>query len=239
MALGTDVAIRGVSSQSLAAYLAIPETPAPHPGVVVLHESFGLNEDIRRITEKFARSGYAALAPDLFSSSWPRPLCIARTFLSLGTGHGAAFDDIEAARSYLAAQPAVDGARIGVAGFCLGGGFALLAAARGGYRVAAPYYAAVPGRAKALEGICPVVAGFGGKDRLFAAKADTLRRHLEVLAVPHDVKTYPEAGHSYMSQHPQTLIVRLGGRGPMKVGYVESAARDSWRRMLAFFGEHL
>jgi carboxymethylenebutenolidase len=238
MALGTDVAIRLPGGPALPAHLALPETPGPFAGVVVLHESFGLNDDIRRITQRFARAGYAAVAPDLYGAG-AKALCVARTILSLGRGKGYAFDVIEAARDYLGAQPAVARGRVAVAGFCLGGSFALLAAARGGYRAAAVQYGQVPRDEKALEGICPVVAGYGGKDRIFGPQAERLRRHLTVLGVPHDVKTYPDAGHSYMSQHEPTRIVRLGARGPMKVGYVPLAAEDSWRRILAFFGEHV
>lgn len=221
------------------AHLALPTGTAVRPGVVVLHEVFGLNEDIRRLTDRFAAAGYAALAPDLFDRPGARALCIARTMVSYKTGTGAAFTDIDLAREFLAARPEVDGERIGIAGFCLGGGFAILAALQGPYRVAAPYYGDAPKDVKTLEGICPVVAGYGGRDRLYASHGERLERHLTTLGVPHDVKIYAEAGHSYMSQHEQTLFVRFAARGPMKLGYVESAAEDSWRRMLSFFEKHL
>jgi carboxymethylenebutenolidase len=138
-----------------------------------------------------------------------------------------------------AARPEVVGERIAIAGFCLGGGFALIAALQGPYKAAAPYYGEVAKDLKHLEGICPVVGGYGGRDRIFASHGERLERHLTTLGVEHDVKVYPDAGHSFMSQHDQTLLVRLAARGPMKVGYDANAAEDSWRRMLTFFERHL
>src|SRR5215218_387405 len=83
------------------AHLAVPPVGAgPWPGVVVLHESFGLNDDIRQQADRLAAAGYLALAPDLFSAggAWR---CIRATFAALTRGHGKAFDDIEAARAWL------------------------------------------------------------------------------------------------------------------------------------------
>lgn len=236
---GTGVSISRPDGTSMRAYLALPGGSGRRPGVVVLHESFGLNDDIRRLTTRFADSGYAALAPDLFDRPGNRILCIASTMLALRKRTGPAISDIELARSFLAAREEVEGQRLAVVGFCLGGGFALIAAHKGPYRVAAPYYGEVAKELRDLEGICPVVGGYGGKDKLFASHGERLERHLTTLGVEHDVKVYPDAGHSYMSQHEQTLLVRLAAGGPMKVGYVESAAEDSWKRMLGFFEKHL
>jgi len=205
----------------------------------VLHETFGLNSDIRRLTNRFADSGYDALAPDLFDRPGNRAICIASTILSLKKRTGAAFGDIELARRFLAARPEVDRDRLAVAGFCLGGGFALIAAQNGPYRVAAPYYGDVSKKLTDLEGLCPVVGGYGAKDKLFASHGERLERHLTTLGVEHDVKVYSDAGHSYMSRHEPTFILRLAAKGPMKVGYVDAAAEDSWRRMLSFFEKRL
>jgi carboxymethylenebutenolidase len=221
------------------AFLALPSGVGPHPGVIVLHEIFGLNSDMRRIARRFADSGYAALAPDLFGGRGPKAICIARTMLSIRSGRGTAYDDVDAARRYLESLAEVDGTRLGIVGFCMGGGFALLAALQGPFRVAAPFYGEVPKNAKSLEGICPVVGGYGSRDKIFAAQGERLKRHLEMLQVPHDVVIYPHAGHSYMSQASPTLVRRIGAKGPMKAGYDATAAEDSWRRMLAFFGRYL
>jgi dienelactone hydrolase len=126
----------------LKAHLAVPAVgDGPWPGVVVLHESFGLGADIRQQAGRLAAAGYLALAPDLYSAGgyWR---CMRATFRSLTAGHGKAFDDIEAARRWLEDRPDCTG-RVGVIGFCMGGGFALATAARG-FDASAPNYAHLP-----------------------------------------------------------------------------------------------
>jgi carboxymethylenebutenolidase len=220
------------------AALALPAAGLPRPAVLVLHEIFGLNDDIRRITARFADLGWVALAPDLYDTGGPRALCVLRTLVTLRRGEGPAFADLAAAQAWLAARPEVSGDRLGVAGFCLGGGFALLHAVRAPLRAAGIFYGDVPKSADALRGICPVVAGYGGRDRLYARQGERLERLLTELGVPHDVRIYPQAGHSFMS-HSSGWMARLGALGPMAVGFEPEAEADSWRRMEAFFREHL
>lgn len=212
----------------------------PHPGVVVLHESFGLNDDIRRIAARFAQAGYAALAPDLYSHG-TRIVCLSRVMADMVRGAGGReISDIHAVRDALAAREELDGSRVAVAGFCQGGGFALLAAVRPGFSAAAVNYGMVPAERSLLDGICPVVAGYGGRDRVAGrAMAERLDRHLGELGVPRDVKVYEQAGHSFFSRVEgwQGWLARIPS--PMAVGYDEQAAEDGWRRMLGFFAEHV
>ena len=130
-------------ADGLAGYLAVPSAlPGPWPAVVVIHEAFGLNDDIRAKADEFAARGYLALAPDLFDGkSWIR--CIRGAFGQLRAGRGPAFTALDAAREFLAARPDCTG-KAGVIGFCLGGGFALLCAPRPGFDVAAVNYGDVP-----------------------------------------------------------------------------------------------
>ena len=220
------------------AALATPDDGATHPGVIVIHEIFGLNDDIRRIAGKFADLGYTALAPDLYDAPGPRIICIARTLMTLNRGTGAAFADLDAARKFLQQQPNVDASKIGVVGFCMGGGFALLYAVRAPMGVAAAFYGDVPKSADGLRGICPVLGGYGGKDRMFAQQGERLERLLTELNVDHDVKIYPEAGHSFMSQN-SGVLASIGAISPMKAGYNDPAAKDSWHRIETFFAKHL
>jgi carboxymethylenebutenolidase len=238
--VGAQVAIPLSDGGSLQAELFLPRTEGPHPGVLVLHESFGLNDDIRRIAERFAREGYAALAPNLFSHG-SRIVCLSRVMADVVRG---AVDreiaDILAARAALAEHAEVDADRIAVAGFCLGGGFALIAATEPGFRATAVNYGDVPKDRAELDGVCPVVASFGGRDRMFGRNmAERLEEHLSALGVAHDVQTYDGVGHSFFSRHEgwQGWLARLPT--PMAVGPDEHAAADGWRRMLAFFDEHV
>ena len=225
---------------ALRAELFLPTSDGPHPGVVVLHESFGLNDDIRRIARRFASEGYAALAPNLFSHG-SRIVCLARTMADLARGElDREIADVLASREVLAGRSEVDAERIAVAGFCLGGGFALIAATRPGFKAAAVNYGEVPKRRSKLDGACPVVGSFGSRDKMYGANmAERLESHLDELGVPHDIRTYDGAGHSFFSRHEgwQAALARFPT--PMRVGPDEAAAEDGWRRMLAFFAEHV
>ena len=233
-----DVAFPAATGRPMRAALAVPGAAGPRPAVIVIHEIFGLNDDIRRITGRFADLGYVALAPDLYDTGGARALCVARTMLSLNRGSGPAFADLEAARTWLATRPEVDAARTGVVGFCMGGGFALLYAVRAPLGVAGVFYGQVPAKAEALDGVCPVLAGYGGRDRPFAGQGRRLESLLTELGVPHDVQIYPGAGHSYMSRHTG-LLATLAAYGPMAVGFDAEAEADSWARIEAFFRAHL
>jgi carboxymethylenebutenolidase len=156
----------------------------------------------------------------------------------LRSGGGATVEDLDGAREWLTGRDEVDGSRVGVAGFCMGGGLATLYAVRAPVGVAAPFYGEVPKTADELRGICPVVAGYGARDRLFAGQGRRLDRLLEELGVPRDVEIYDDAGHSFMSPH-EGLLARIMSFGPMAVGYDEAAAEHSWERMLRFFRAHL
>lgn len=217
--------------------IAKPAGDGPHPAVLVLHELFGLNSDIERITAEFANAGYVALAPDYFGEGF-KLKCVVSAFRTLQRGEGAAFLRLQAAQDWLCSQPDVDGDRVGVAGFCMGGSFAVLHAVRSDVSAVAMFYGEVPKDHSALKGIPPCIAGFGGQDKLFASGAERLEAHLNKLEVPVDVVSYADAGHSFMSHHEGTLAA-ISAKGPMKVGYNPEAAADSWERMLSFFGEHV
>ena len=217
-------------------YLAVPPTsPGPWPGVVVIHESWGLNADIRAQADRLAVGGYLALAPDLYGGrSFVR--CFRDVFRQLHAGSGPAFEVIDAARAALVARPDCTG-QAGVIGFCMGGGFALLCAPRGEFAAASVNYGEVPADAeRVLAGSCPIVASYGARDPMGAKPPQRLAEALTTLDVPHDVKVYADAGHSFMSAKPAALapLVRLA-----RLDYRPDSAQDSWRRIFAFFGEHL
>src|SRR6478672_12675938 len=147
--------------------------------------------------------------------------------------------DVHATRQALAGRADVDPERIAVAGFCQGGGFALIAGARPGFAAAAVNYGMVPSERSILEGMCPVVASYGARDRVVGRKmAQRLERHLSELDVAHEIKTYEGAGHSFFSKVDgwQGWLARVPTG--MAVGYDEQAAEDGWQRMLAFFERH-
>ena len=243
MAGAQDVEIALPDGSVLPAALVLPDDgsspPAPRPGVVVIHEAIGLNDDIRRIAARFAAAGYVTLAPDFLAGLGPMPFCVARFARGIGQVQvGRPYRQLAAAEDWLRRRPDVAGSSIGVAGFCMGGGFALLHAVGADIAVVAPFYAAVPKDGDALAGVCPVVASFGGRDGMFGSGGAPLETALTRLGVDHDVKTYPDAGHSFMNRHGR-LMSAIERRLPTHGGFVEPAAEDAWQRTLAFFGRHL
>jgi carboxymethylenebutenolidase len=224
------------SAPELDAHLAVPPVGAgPWPGVVVVHELFGLTDDIRQSADRLAAAGYLALAPDLFTAGGARR-CLKATFAALSSGTGAAYGDLEACRALLAQRADATG-KVGVLGFCLGGGFALMGATRG-FDAAAPSYGPLPkDLPRALQGACPVVASYGARDRGFRGAAARLEAALTQAGVEHDVVEYPDAGHSFLNRHgagPLGVLERVGG-----FSYHHPSAEDAWGRILRFFDTHL
>ena len=211
-----------------------PEGGGPWPGLLVIHEVLGLNDDIRRIARRFADNGYVAAAPDLMAGGF-RLFCVLRAFRALQAGSGPMVEELEAAIELLEARE--DVTRVGAVGFCMGGGFALLLGTRESVSAAGVFYGGIRPREE-LERVCPLVGGYGGKDRTFAPLGRKLIDTLNELGKEHDIHMYEDAGHSYLNQAGLRLLATLS-RPLLHVEYNEEAAEDSWRRMLAFFGQHL
>jgi carboxymethylenebutenolidase len=201
--------------------------------VVVLHEIFGLTDDIRAQADRFAAAGYFALAPDLYA--WGNtPRCLIATVRTMLTGAGRALDDIDHARRYLTADPDCTGS-VGVIGFCLGGGLAILASPSG-FAAAAPNYGQVPkDAAQRLESACPIVGSYGGRDHQLKGAAAKLSAALDHAGVEHDVKEYPQAKHGFL--FPHSGVARMAE--PVFVQFDPVAADDAWARIFAFFDAHL
>src|SRR5260370_3731625 len=127
-------------------FLAVPDTKGRLPGVVVIHEAYGLNDGIKAITRRFAAEGYVALAVDLFGGR-NRAVCMARFMAGMLRGSVDRFGvgDLKQALTYMSSLPEVDPDRVGAIGFCMGGSFAVaLACTDDRLKAIAPYYAANP-----------------------------------------------------------------------------------------------
>lgn len=232
--LTTDVEGQSVGLHGL---LGVPEGPGPWPGVVVLHEIFGIDEEMRKQVAHIAGLGYVALMPDLFTMGGMRR-CISATMKAMSSGHGRAYADIEAARQTLIArQETTD--KIGVLGFCMGGGFALMTL-DAGFDAASVNYGMLPKDLDAaVENSCPVVTSYGARDVTIKGATVKLDAALTAAGIVHDSKEYPNAGHVFMNEKlngPALIrpLVRVINFGPDPV-----AAADAWERIDAFFGEHL
>lgn len=207
-------------------YLALPESSGPHPGVVVIHEAYGLNDHIKDITRRFADAGYVGLAVDLFAGR-NRAVCMARYMagMLMGSVNRYGIDDLKSALTYLAKVPEVDAQRMGAIGFCMGGGFAIAwACTDSRLKAIAPFYGANPRPLEIVNRICPVIGSYPEND--FTARAGrNLEQALTTHNIEHDIKIYPNARHSFFNDTGSS--------------YDKMAAEDSWQRVMTFFGDKL
>jgi carboxymethylenebutenolidase len=234
----TEIFIPLKGDDELHGVLAVPPGKGPFPAVVMVHEVFGIDESMRSQITRMASAGYLVLMPDLFSRGGMRK-CLKATFRALVDGTGQAYVDVEAAKQLLLSRPDCTG-KIGVVGFCMGGGFALQLVSKGYDAAAVNYGQAAKDLDGQLVGSCPIVASFGGKDMSLKGAGPKLEAALIQAGVPHDVKVYPEASHAFMNPTqagPKALRPFMNTVVGFKPRPVEAA--DAWSRIEAFFGEHL
>ena len=215
-----------VGGTTLVAYFARAGQAPSRPGVLVIHEAFGLNDNIRDIARRFAREGYHALAVELFSTG-NHAVCLARLFAGILARplRNGTVATLRAAIDHLQRIEGVDPRRVGVIGFCLGGSYALqLACVDDELRVASVFYGQNPRPLAAFGRACPIVGSYPEGD-FTAPGARTLDRVLDEYRVPHDIKLYPNTKHSFFND-------TSGAHDP-------AASTDAWQRTLAFFAEHL
>src|SRR5437588_243798 len=213
-------------SRQLEGYMARPEGNGPFPGIVIIHEIFGLNDNIKDIARRFVDQGYVALAVDLFAGR-NRAICMFRLMggLLLNSLNNGGIHDLKAALTFLSQQPAVDDSRLGAVGYCMGGSYAIAwACTDDRLKAIAPYYAGHPLPIAAVARLCPVVGSYTDK-HLTTSAGQKLDVRLYCYNVQNDIRFYPGAKHSFFNDTTKN--------------YNESAAQDSWTRVLAFFEEHL
>jgi carboxymethylenebutenolidase len=209
-------------------YLALPETPGPHPALVVIHEWWGLNDWVKEQTRKFADAGYVALAVDLYRGKVAADPGEAHE-LSRGLPEDRAVRDMKAAFDYLAARRDVDKTKIGSVGWCMGGGYSL-ALALNEPRLAAcviNYGHLVTDPAEIAKIPAPILGNFGGQDRgITPDDVHAFEKAVRAAGKSIDVKIYPDAGHAF--ENPNN-----------KAGYRAEDAADAWERMIDFFNKTL
>lgn len=231
-----------VQGRELPLYLACPEEGQPSPGVVVIHDALGRSTDLYRQCDWLAGEGFLAAAPDLFAGGTLFG-CIFRVIREIRRRKGRLFDQVEAVREYLEAHPDSNG-KVGVIGFCFGGGFAVLLASGHGFDAASINYGgALPRDAEELlAGSCPIVASYGALDRGSQGVPQRLEQILSRHGIPHDVKEYAETDHAFMNDHDPAevpLFIRFIAFAFGGGAYREASAQDARRRIAAFFNRHL
>jgi carboxymethylenebutenolidase len=221
-------------------YVAVPSGAGPWPGVVVVHDALGMTTDLHNQADWLADEGFLCIAPDLYHRNG-RIRCMFQTIRAVTRRHGAAFDDLDNAHRWLAMRQDCTG-RVGVIGFCMGGGFALVLAAGWGYQASSVNYGGVPKDAQThLANACPVVASYGGKDLTLRSAPGDLERALRVNGIDCDVKVYPDAGHAFLNDHArgETPWWAMVMGALSRSGFHEPSAQDARRRIVMFFDRHL
>jgi carboxymethylenebutenolidase len=234
-------------------WLAVPEGPGPFPAVLVIEEIFGVNAHIRDVTERVAREGYVALAPDIHHrAAAGQELEYTAEGMQQGLqlipklSQEGVSADLAGALAFVRARSDVRGDRVGCMGFCIGGHIAYFAAATTDVRATASFYGggivtftpgALTDSGAPKAGVLPTLsktAGikgrilclFGGKDTMIPkAHVDAIRAELAKHDVRHEVVVYPDAGHGFFCDQ----------RG----SFDAKAAEDAWGRVKALFAEEL
>jgi carboxymethylenebutenolidase len=189
-------------SEKVSGYLAIPSIPGPHGALLVIHQWWGLDDWTRAKAERFADDGYVALAVDLYRGKTSNGDPEVAHELSRGLPEDRAIQDLKAAFDYLASRADVDPARIGVIGWCMGGGYSLAAAiAEPKLAACVVYYGRLVTDAAEIRSIrCPILGNFGALDR--GISPDSVRafeKSARAAGKTVDFKIYGDAGHAFAS----------------------------------------
>ena len=204
-------------------YLSRPISAGPHPGVIVIQEWWGLNANIKGIADRIAAEGYIALAPDLYHGQVGAEPDEAQK-LMMAMSREQAMEDLNGAVAALDARGDVDSWKIGVSGFCMGGGLALaLAMENPKIRVCAPFYGLPMGGIEGVKNIKGSVLGFyGAQDaHITPARVEELRSALKAAGIEHEIVIYPDADHAFFNN--------------TSPAFHASSAADAWTHLMDFF----
>jgi carboxymethylenebutenolidase len=241
-----ELRFRGAGGDPIAALLVAPtDADEPVPGVVLVHEVFGLDAHVREVAERLAREGFAVIAPDLYSregvpgpastAEEPAPEWSAEEIRAAvqSLPDRRALADLEAAAVALGDRDRVDRRRIAVLGFCMGGRLAFLAGCTSQRVAATVVFYGRPRQPELSETKPfdpmelvlnldrPLLAFYGGRDAGISMEdVEALRRRLADASKDFEIEVYPEAGHGFFNDR--------------RPAYDRAAAEEAWERTLRF-----
>lgn len=210
----------------LTGYLARPEADGQYMGVVVIQEWWGVNAHIQDVTRRVAGAGAIALAPDLYHGLIAIEPDEARK-KAMDMDRGRALGEIDAAIDYLLAHEPVSPKKIGVIGFCMGGGLALHAGARNpNVGAVVNFYGSPPPAGEFTNRSVAILSLVGEKDHNVLDRLRKLETDLRNTPIQHELVVYPGAGHAFFND------TRLEA-------YSVGAAQDAWERAINWLRAHL
>ena len=229
--ISSDVKHAAADGATVSGYLSRPKGDGNYPAVIVIHEWRGINDHSRDVARRLAKAGYVALAPDLLSrlggtAAFSRPDAATEGLHKLGDEIFT--KDLNGAVSYLKSQKFVRANKIGITGFCWGGGKALMFATRSKDIAASViYYGENPSDLEDVKNItAPVLGHYGGADERITSGVPQLEAAMKKYGKSFEYKVYADAPHSFNSDNnPRS--------------YREEAATEAWGKTLEFFRKHL
>ena len=213
--------------KTAAGYLADAGGEGPRPGLIVIHEWWGLNDHIKDIANRFAAQGYVALAPDLYDGTVTKDAAKAGELMQ-GLDQGKALETLGGAVNFLRGHANVSPEKIGVTGFCMGGTFALLLACHNtNVKASAPFYGDVPPDDVIKKLSAPVLfIGAENDPWITMDKMERLRAGLQEFGKEGEVKIYNGVGHAFFNNtRPEA--------------YDPAAAKDAWNKVGEFLAAKL
>lgn len=227
----TDVKYSSTDGASIGAYVTRPKGDEKRPAVVVIHDNGALDDHNRDIGRRLAKAGYVAIVPDLLSrqggtSSFPNREAVAQSISKLDDE--TITKELTGAVNYLKGQNFVQANKIGVVGFCWGGGKTLLFTTRSKDLAASViYYGPIPSDLDNVKNItAPILAHYGELDKPITSQVPRLEEAMKKYGKSYEYKVYADSPHGFNSDNRPER-------------YRPEAAKDAWNRTLEFFKKHL
>jgi len=229
--MGKMINCKRPDGQAVSGYLAESAQGAAAPGIVVIQEWWGLNDQIKGVAEKLAAAGYRALVPDLYRGKVALEANEAEHLMTNLNFGDAAGQDVRGAVQHLKASGST---KVGVTGFCMGGALTLLSAVNVPEADAAVVWYGYP----PLEYVdtskikAPLLAHWATDDAAFPiAKVDELEKMLRGANVKFEFHRY-DAKHAFANETADSKNLPI-------LKYDPKAAELAWRRTMGFFAKHL
>ena len=229
--ISTDVKFAAADGASINAYVTRPKGDGRRPAVIVVSDNWALDDHNRDVGRRLAKAGYVAIVPDVVSreggtASFANREAVVKAISQLTDDN--VMKDLTGAHNYIKGQSYVQANKIGVIGFCWGGGKTLLFTTQNKDLAATViFYGPIPKDLDAVKNItAPVLGNYGELDKPISSQVPRLAEEMKKHGKSYDYKIYPDAPHAFFSDVREDR-------------YRPEAAKDAWGRTLEFFKKNL